>query len=975
MTATIATLVIDGADISNRVIGADIWMEDKFYIGHADIYLMNINNEFGGVFNSGDLVTLELNNGDGSDEMFVGLLDDARMDVMPDFVNRTVFKVSARIRPNLAQLYYTGGFPDGTHNKADDVIEYVLDQAQTGLDPSEKITYVSSSVTSELEVRFNRTYLNEKFKEIANRLNWNGYQDFNQVLHFFAEGSAGAKISVLTLKSVNGATDNNILDFKEKEQLGKDIWNYIEMFAGPVKDHWTEPECYADYTPLTGCTVVGEDSLKVGFNKGSLKFEGFTTDSETGGWLLFPIYNYTSIDLYEPADNYFWVYHDSIAHGYASIRPMLMDRNGTKIEYYRANADELGMEHGPTEYKPAQYWWQIRFPTGVEKTVEIENTVSTETWRYKIRPYAEAAIQFTSAALSNVSGRGYIVLTAIGAATPFLNFVEGGYCVFSDCEDAGNNGTYTIDEIVDGTHMYLTTTFATPNASDSALTVTTPTFDWEYVTGIGFYGKLDTGFDMDVYIDFLSLPNVEVISIVESVSSSVLYGKKMIPEYHPEVISQLELDDIANDLLEKSKWPLVGADAVVIGSRYLQFASLSIDVNAPPYGITTDEYRIRTLHHVIRLGGIPGFPGEDWVTELELMAQTVSGSSQEVAPKRLRFDASPLAEATVMLRDQFHRMSMAAIPDSAGQTFVRVPGDGELAGFVTFDTHANRPASGAFINELYYETDTKVWFYWDGAAWTECTRAEAKMRLAQFTERLHDSTTSVSSDQHHNQSHKARHSTSGGVDALDTASDGSHSHGFTTSNYSIPSSFDRLYAAPSSGASPTIAFYAVATYADQPLLQAISNDGSHNHDVTSSPSPDVIDDNEKPMVRILEHKIVNNQQQITVEMPEFNYRESTLFPITADDKRIMKQLKQTYHNLWEQSKKPPNMKIEKILTGRNVRWDRDVEKSEMEEKLADDGLSGWRDVMEKNIKDKTAHPDDIKRYNDMKEKSKKPEPS
>ena len=80
------------------------------------------------------------------------------------------------------------------------------------------------------------------------------------------------------------------------------------------------------------------------------------------------------------------------------------------------------------------------------------------------------------------------------------------------------------------------------------------------------------------------------------------------------------------------------------------------------------------------------------------------------------------------------------------------------------DLEANRPAAGT-EGKLFWATDTQTLFYDNGSAWVEIARAEAKVRLAQLSEKAHSSLIGVTADQHHAQLHKASH-VSGGGDAL-----------------------------------------------------------------------------------------------------------------------------------------------------------------------------------------------------------------
>lgn len=54
---------------------------------------------------------------------------------------------------------------------------------------------------------------------------------------------------------------------------------------------------------------------------------------------------------------------------------------------------------------------------------------------------------------------------------------------------------------------------------------------------------------------------------------------------------------------------------------------------------------------------------------------------------------------------------------------------------------------------FYFATDTGILYEDDGTAWVEITRSEAKIRLAQLSEKAHASLTGVTADQHHAELH------------------------------------------------------------------------------------------------------------------------------------------------------------------------------------------------------------------------------
>jgi hypothetical protein len=336
------------------------------------------------------------------------------------------------------------------------------------------------------------------------------------------------------------------------------------------------------------------------------------------------------------------------------------------------------------------------------------------------------------------------------------------------------------------------------------------------------------------------------------------------------------------------------------------------------------------------------------------------------------------------LKDFRDRISIDDTTDDV-HTYSRIPNDNELLGLGLTGLYADIPAS-AETDTFYYATDTMIWWRWSGSAWVESTRAEVKTRLAQLSERAHSNTSGIGGNDHHDTDHKTRHGTVGpGADALDTGSSGGHTHGLNTSahkhgysvyNMPVVSAGATLYAAPSSGASPTTAF-SVPTFGSNTdfvistdgytweATQSIStqSDGAHTHNVTSSPTEDVEVDEANPMIEILSDETrLDGQRIIEIYFKDFDFKDKVSFPSNRTDGQILKNIKQHWHDMWEHSKKGNALKVTGSLSGKKLRWDKDYEKQRMDEQLLDDGLSGWRDNMVKSIEDGTAHPDDELRY-------------
>jgi len=298
-------------------------------------------------------------------------------------------------------------------------------------------------------------------------------------------------------------------------------------------------------------------------------------------------------------------------------------------------------------------------------------------------------------------------------------------------------------------------------------------------------------------------------------------------------------------------------------------------------------------------------------------------------------------------------MGETALPYAGDNYYARIPDTNEYD-TVFYGAIADIPATGE-DGWLYWATDQDIWYGWNivdaDDDWDELTRAEARIRLAQLSETDHDSLTDVTSGKHHAQSHKARHETVAGADPLDTVSDGSHTHviGETTNKWLIISS-DTLYAHTTADpASALQAFYgATAIGQYDVLIGPVTASGAHEHNVTSSPSPDREDaEDGEEMIVFTEDKILPDGRRYTeVCYPEFDLIRRVTHPAGSTNDRIVKDAKYHYHRLWDLQKEGalPSEPIPGDFNGKKIKWDRDAEKIYMDTRLADDGLGEARAV-------------------------------
>jgi len=854
----ICTTEIDAIEYDDDVLECIVEHENNFRTRIFEIILDNRGNQHGGVFHTGDPITIDFED----TENFKGYVENVFTDDIDGYVNRMVVKLTGVCYgAALARLYMTGDYPTAAITKVDDIFDDALDKAQVDVAAPDKLIYASASAGPVSEYKARRTFLQKMYRELAEREDWDGYVDKVKTIHFFAIGDAGAHEAVDLLEDSESIT-NNILNLSEGEEIGDQIKNYCELYAGEVKNHWTNGGT-ADWTPGFNCTISDEYTIKMPGSISSLKL----VRSNAGDHFLelaFPEYNYTSLDLSVEHENTIWVLHDD-DDGVANIRPRLKDGNGNIVEWVKTPI--ITADPGATEDIPADgYFHQIKFPTGEGLTVKAV-AITGFWWLH-----------------TNVTG----------------------------------------------------------------------TFDWTDVVSIGFNVVLIAG-DCNVYFDYLHLPGVEVVSIAESVVSQTAYLIRKHRDHRPNVVSQRELDNEVDSYILKHKNPIELLFVWATGQKTILYASKSLDVRAPNHGINAlTKYRIKRLKHHAKVGGVPGYPGEDYVTYFELIKHTVAAVDQSLSARRLDMSMRPGTEMLNAVRDFMDSMGETALPYAGDNYYARIPDTNEYD-TVFYGAIADIPATGE-DGWLYWATDQDIWYGWNivdaDNDWDELTRAEARIRLAQLSETDHDSLTDVTSGKHHAMSHKARHETVAGADPLDTVSDGSHVHviGETTNKWLIIST-DTLWAASVSGGATTSSFYAATAIGQYDvLIGPVTASGSHDHNVTSSPSPDILDaEDGEEMIIFQEDKVLSDgRRYVEVVYPEFDLIHQVTHPVGSTDERVIKDAKYHYHRLFDMVNE--GLQLGKVKTeslfGRRLKWDRDAEKDYMDAKAAEPGDSERRAIAE-----------------------------
>jgi hypothetical protein len=185
---------------------------------------------------------------------------------------------------DLARLFITKNYANW---RFDDLIDNALSLAGS------EITYTSPGTADYVDADFKSSYLQNGFAEAAQRL---GY-DFNvkNDKSFEIYDLTSPPGSGVLLKALPEDPANNILLIYAETKEGFSIYNYVQVTAGGVKDHWTEMNrddltgvncgLYNDTTE--GLFVSGAASIKAVINEHSAvpKIK----------W-IFPLYNHNDLD-------------------------------------------------------------------------------------------------------------------------------------------------------------------------------------------------------------------------------------------------------------------------------------------------------------------------------------------------------------------------------------------------------------------------------------------------------------------------------------------------------------------------------------------------------------------------------------------------------------------------------------------------------------------------------------------------------
>lgn len=357
-------------DVSGSLIDRlDIWGKVTDGVGRFKVKLKNNNGEWLGQFKGDDLIRIKIGNA-----IFLGGYLDEGYPITEDRkgIYQQTYELIGRDFGQDLQSKIVNKTGDWMYKKqhADDIIDDMLAKI------SSEISFASPHTAPEIQYTdTGDEFLIEAFRKIWEKINYDAYVDETKTLKMFPIGSINSGI---VLKSVAGASDNNILGpIKKTEFDTYELRNYMVVKSGDINDGWSEgnPE---DFVGASGNTISNE-FLTVHAGAASIKCEKGTADHCELG-LVFPkhYYDYLPFDLFgsETVAVWLWIHvPDAGAYPWPLIEVILEDTNGNRIRY-------CWSVYLQTSFK-RDVFFQYTLPIGTEcKIKDYPNGRHRLTWHY-----------------------------------------------------------------------------------------------------------------------------------------------------------------------------------------------------------------------------------------------------------------------------------------------------------------------------------------------------------------------------------------------------------------------------------------------------------------------------------------------------------------------------------------------------------------------------------------------------------------
>lgn len=370
VTAKVREGEIDEINLSNSVLGVDIWRKETEGVGTFQVHIRDPARTYSSNIAPDDQISIYIE-GKAALKGYVDLIRP----------------ISSQEKSHMQQecLLLGKDYGQDLLNKlnekqykkqpADDIVQDMLVSSGT------EVTYTSNHTAPQIQFTdLPPQILLDALRKIAELINWKFFVGSNKALNFFS--SIGTPI---VLKAVAGAPDNNLLSLKRIQADINEARNYVIVRGGKVQDGWTDGNA-SDWTQEYTGGTVSDEYVIVKEGIGSIKFTRGTA-TEIIAKLAFPKYNYDYLDFsaYSSEDLAFWVYalSDYPAYDY----PIYVELEDTNLNIIQMRGD--GIPHG--------IWKKVVFPVG--EGVEIGGDLwkyaqgSTFNWKVKtIWIYISSAI-------------------------------------------------------------------------------------------------------------------------------------------------------------------------------------------------------------------------------------------------------------------------------------------------------------------------------------------------------------------------------------------------------------------------------------------------------------------------------------------------------------------------------------------------------------------------------------------------------
>ena len=376
MPASFVVEIPNGTVRTSKVLRLEMWPRSLLTGCSSFVILFeNQDDSLNGVFSPQNTVDLKVNNAD----FMMGYVDTITHLVYDqEDTFRHLLRVSGRdYSQDAMNLIHTESYPYNT--RIDDLIDDALN------DTGSEITYASGSSESQMAGGYEAKdeFLINILRDCFERESYDGY--VNAAKAFQLVDLSNLTASGITLKSVAGAADNNILAIPQPieytEADGIPIKNYVKVIGQRVRDGWTDGNA-GDWTGAANVSVSNETTIKKVGTASILAEASAPGVGNPDFWLDFSggLYsktlNYLDWSIYAQEEMMWWGRGNRTGAGALYCRPWLTDTTGNEIDYYNAWFEGAGMTSG--------VWYWLGAPLGTECVITAPLTNDRWHWQTNI---------------------------------------------------------------------------------------------------------------------------------------------------------------------------------------------------------------------------------------------------------------------------------------------------------------------------------------------------------------------------------------------------------------------------------------------------------------------------------------------------------------------------------------------------------------------------------------------------------------